>query len=78
MNEGQTLSWRKHALLLGALAAGTFVTQLMPPYEPFIGKITYPTQSSQSASAAEDGAKTNDYSTTEAPENNLVLARSMK
>lgn len=78
MNEGQTLSWRKYALLLGALAAGTTVTQLMPPYEPFLGKITYPTHSSQSASTAEAGDNTNDYSATEAPENHLLLVRGMK
>lgn len=54
MSDAHSTTWIHNALLLGALAAGTFATQLVPAYQDHVGKVTYP---SRSAAARSDAAR---------------------
>jgi hypothetical protein len=44
MSEGRLNNWVRMSLLLGALAAGTVVTQLIPKYHEAARTVTYPTK----------------------------------
>jgi hypothetical protein len=53
MSEDLKTSWFKNAMLLASLAAGVFVTQLMPTYHGPAGKVTYPTRAAANRSVEE-------------------------
>ncbi len=73
MNEGHKSAWLHMVLLLGAFAAGGITTRLMPEYEPFVGKITYPTQSASASDASNDSA--GGFSAADASGHRMTFAR---
>jgi hypothetical protein len=46
MTNGQLNNWLSYALLMGSLAAGGVMTQLMPAYHGPEHTVTYPTKAS--------------------------------
>jgi hypothetical protein len=64
--------WVNNALLLGALAAGTFTAQLMPSYHEHNGKITYP---SAAAARSESNKEPRGYSHSNQQTPSLTMAR---
>lgn len=52
MSDAHTTTWIHNALLLGALAAGTLATQLVPAYQDHVGKVTYPSRATAARSDA--------------------------
>ncbi len=75
MNEGRKFRWLHMALLLGAFAAGGITTRLIPAYEPFVGKITYPTQSASASDAPSNNA--GGFSAANANGHRMTFAREM-
>ena len=73
MKLGRKNRWMQMALLIAAFTAGTVTAQLMPAYEPFIGKVTYPTQSAAREMTHADRG----YSMT-SDDHRLTLVRDMK
>jgi hypothetical protein len=53
MSEARKTTWIHNSMLLGALAAGTMATQLVPAYQDHVGKVTYP---SRAAAARPDAS----------------------
>jgi hypothetical protein len=52
MSEAHKKTWMHNAMLLGALAAGTITTQLVPAYQEHLGTVTYPSRAAASRSDA--------------------------
>jgi hypothetical protein len=75
MTEVRKTSWLHSAMLLGALAAGTLATQIMPAYQEHVGKVTYPSRAAASRSDA-PREKSPGYSHTKNDGPELTLVRS--
>jgi hypothetical protein len=74
MTEIRKASWLQYTMLLGALAAGTLTTQLVPAYQEHVGKVTYPSRAAapRSDSATETARG---YSHSNNRESNLNIVR---
>jgi hypothetical protein len=75
MTEAHKASWTQYALLLGALAAGTLTTQLMPAFQEHVGRVTYPSRAAASRADAVDETA-NGYSQIETEGTKLAIVRS--
>jgi len=73
MAETHKNSWLNFALLLGALAAGTFTTQFVPAYQEHVGKITYPSRAAAKSDVPSDSSP--GYSKTESRDPQITLVR---
>ena len=73
MSKGYLINWIRMSLLLGALAAGTLATQLIPQYHEQARTITYP---SKAASMTNGASQSQNVSDVEVDEKHLTLVRS--
>lgn len=73
MSEGHLNNWVRTSLLLGALAAGTFVTQLVPTYQEAARTVTYPSKPASMTNAS--GHAPHGVSGVDVDEKHLTLVR---
>jgi hypothetical protein len=72
MSKGYLNNWIRMSLLLGALAAGTLVTQFIPQYHEQARTVTYP---SKAASMTNGANHSQNVSGVEVDEKHLTLVR---
>jgi hypothetical protein len=72
MSEGHLNNWVRMSLLLGALAAGTVVTQFVPKYQDAARTVTYPTKPASMTNAS---SHSNGVSGVDVDERHLTLVR---
>lgn len=73
MTRNRKTYWLHNAMLLGALAAGTFATQFVPAYQEHAGKVTYP--SSAASRSDVESEESRGYSQFESQGPHLTLVR---
>jgi hypothetical protein len=72
MSKGYLNNWIRMCLLLGALAAGTLATQLVPQYHEQTRTVTYPSKAASMTNAA---GHSQSVSGVEVDEQHLTLVR---